>query len=78
MLWCPFWSILVHFGAPHVQPLNPSMTCTVSYSLSGVHVIQKKFIIVTLDKFEKRLLCHDMVTILVHFVPFWCTLWVTP
>ena len=24
MIWWPFWSILVHFGAPHGQPHNPS------------------------------------------------------
>ena len=28
---------------------------------------------VTQDKFETILNCHDMVTILAHFGPFWCT-----
>ena len=39
-----FWSILVHFGAIHVWPHDPSMTCPDSYPLSSVHLIQKKII----------------------------------
>ena len=74
----PFWCVLVHFGAPHVWPHDPSMACTDSYRLSSVNLIQKKIIWVTQDKFEKLLKCHDMVTILVHFGPFWCTSCATP
>ena len=36
-----FWSILVHFGAPHGWPHHPSMTGSDSYPLSSVHLIQK-------------------------------------
>ena len=78
MLWRPFWCILVHFGAPHVWPHDPFMTFPDSYPLSSVHLIQNEIILVTQDKFETLLLCHDMVTILVHFGPFWCTSWATP
>ena len=74
----PFWCIFVHFGAPHVWPHDHSMTCTDSYLLLSVHLIQKEFIEVTPVKFKTLLNCHDMVTILVHFDPFWCTLWATP
>ena len=79
----PFWCILVHFGvshfgAPHVWPHDPFMTFPDSYPLSSVHLIQNEIILVTQDKFETLLLCHDMVTILVHFGPFWCTSWATP
>ena len=31
-----FWSILVHSSATHMQPCNPSMTCTDPYPLSSV------------------------------------------
>ena len=54
------------------------MTFPDSYPLSSVHLIQNEIILVTQDKFETLLLCHDMVTILVHFGPFWCTSWATP
>ena len=74
----PFWSILVHFGAPHVRPHNPSMTCSDSYPLSSIHLIQQWIIFVTQDKFETLLLCWPFGSILVHFGPFWCTSWVTP
>ena len=33
----------------------------------------KKIIKVTQDEFDNLLNCHDMVTILVDFGPFWCT-----
>ena len=46
------------------------MACTDSYPLSRVHFIQKKIILVTQDKFETLLLCHDIVNILVHFGQF--------
>ena len=73
-----FWSILVHFGAPHGCPHHPSMTGSDSYPLSSVHLIQKWIILVIEDKFEKLFLGHAIVTILVHFGQFWCTSWVTP
>ena len=78
MLWCPFWAILGHFGAPHGQPHHPSMTGSDSYPLLSVHLTQEWIMIVTRDKFETLLLSHAMVTVLVHFGPFWCTSWVTP
>ena len=40
--YCQFWSILVHFDGPHLQPHNPSMTCIDSYPLSSVYLIQKR------------------------------------
>ena len=49
MLWWQFWCILVHFGAPHVQPHNPSMTCSDSYTLPSVHLLQKWITLVTQD-----------------------------
>ena len=57
-------SILVHFGAPHVQPQNPFKTCSDSYTPPGVHLIQEWIILVTQDKFEIH--CSVM--------PFWCIL----
>ena len=60
----------MHFGALHVWTHDPSMACTDSYPLSRVHFIQKKIILVTQDKFETLLLCHDIVNILVHFGQF--------
>ena len=67
----PKWTkIVVHFGALHVWTHDPSMACTDSYPLSRVHFIQKKIILVTQDKFETLLLCHDIVNILVHFGQF--------
>ena len=50
-----FWSILVLFGAPHGWPHHPFMTCSDSFSLSCVHLIQKWIILVTQDKFETLL-----------------------
>ena len=81
MLWWSFWCILVHFGAHHVQPHDPSMTCSDSYPLSSVHLILKWIILVTQDKFET--LCSVMLwrplwCILVHFGAFWCTSCLTP
>ena len=70
-------TILVHFGAPHGRPHDPSMTGSDSYPHSSVHLVQKWIILVTQDKFETLLLCHVMMTILVHFGPFWCTSWAT-
>ena len=67
MLWWLFWSILVHFDAPHGQPHNPSVTGTNTFPLSSVHSTQKWIMLVTQDKFETLLLNHAMVTILVHF-----------
>ena len=46
------------------------MTFPDSYPLSSVHLIQNEIILVTQDKFETLLLCHDMVTILVQFGQF--------
>ena len=66
----PFWSILVHFGAPHGRPHHPSMTGSDSYPLLSVHLTQEWIMIVTRDNFETLLLSHAMVTILVHFGPF--------
>ena len=74
----PIWSILVHFSATHVQPHNPSMTCTDFYPLSSVHLIQKKIILVTQDKSETLWLSHTIMTILVHFGLFRRTSWATP
>ena len=37
----PFWSILLHFGAPPVQPHDPFTTCLDYYALLSVHLIQK-------------------------------------
>ena len=48
----PFWSILAHFGSPHVRPKDPSKTWSDSYPLSSVHLIQKKIMLVTQDKCE--------------------------
>ena len=74
----PFWSILVHFGAPHVRPHNPFMTCSDSNPLSSVLLIQKKIILVTQNKSETLWLSHTIMTILVHFGLFRCTSWATP
>ena len=71
-------TILVHFGAPHGRPHDPSMTGSDSSPLSSVHLTQKWIMLVTQDKFETLLLNHAMVTILVHFGPFWCTSLATP
>ena len=71
-------TILVHFGAPHGRPHDPSMTGSDSSPLSSVHLTQKWIMLVTQDKFETLLLNHAMVTILVYFGPFWCTSWATP
>ena len=73
-----FWSILVHFGASHGRPCNPSMTVSDSYPLLCVHLIQKLIIFVTEDIFKKVILGHAMVTIWIHFGPFWCTSCATP
>ena len=48
-----FWSILVHFGAPHEWPHHPSMTGSDSYPLSSVYLTQKWIILVIEDKFKK-------------------------
>ena len=77
MLGQPFWCILVHFSAAHVQPRDPSMTCSDSYPLSSVHIILKWIILVTQHKFEE--LCSVMPyrpfgCILVHSGAFWCIL----
>ena len=84
MQWCPFcafWSILVHFGAPHVQPHDPSMTCSDSSTLPSVHLLQKWITLVIQDKYET--LCSVMQwwpfwCFLVHFGAFWCASCVTP
>ena len=73
-----FWCILVHFGAPHVQPHGPSMTCSDSSALPNVHLLQKWITLVTQDKFRNTLICDAMVTILVPFDAFWYTSCVTP
>ena len=78
MLWWPSRSILVHSGAPHGRPYDPSMTSSDSYPFSSAHSIQKWVILVTQDKFKKILLSCAMVTIMVHFGPFWCTSCATP
>ena len=68
---------LAHFGAPHVQPHDASMTGSDLYPVSSVCLIQKRTIFVTQDKFKKQgqiqntLLSHAMETILLHFGPFW-------
>ena len=81
-LWCngdhfgAVWSVLVHFGAPHVQPHDPSMTCSDSYPLSSVHLIKKWIILVTQDKFEilfSVMLWKPLWCILVNFGAFGCT-----
>ena len=54
-------------GAPHVRPYDPSMTCSVSYPLSSVHLMQKWIILVTQVKFE--ILCFGML-----WKPLWCIL----
>ena len=66
-------TILVRFGAPHVQPHDPSMAWSDSYPLLSVHLIQKWITFVTQDKIE-ILCCHAMETTLVHFGQFWCFL----
>ena len=53
------WCTLVHFGEPHVQPHDPLMTCSDSYTLSSVHLFQKWITLVTQHKFEK--LCSVML-----------------
>ena len=52
LLWLAFWCTLVHFGAPHVRPHNPFITCSDSYTPPGVHLIQKWIILVTQDRFK--------------------------
>ena len=64
-----FLCVLVHFGAPHGQPHDPSMTCSESPSLSSVHLFQKWITSVTQNKFE--MLCLVMV----HLVHFGATPW---
>ena len=43
------------------------MTCSDYYPLSSAYLIQKKIIMVTQDKFEKLLLCQDILSFVVHF-----------
>ena len=74
MLWWPFWSIFVHFGAHHGWPHHPSMTGFDSYPLSSVHLIQKWLISETQDKFKTLLLCHAMLKIWINFGSFWSIL----
>ena len=61
---------LVHLGALHGRPHDPSMTVSDYCSLTSVHLTQKWIMLVTQDKFETLLLNHTMVTILVYFGPF--------
>ena len=37
VLFGAFWCILVHFGAHHVQPHDPSMTCSDSATFPSLH-----------------------------------------
>ena len=60
-------TILVHFGARHERPHDPFMTGSDSCSLTSVHLTQKWIMLVTQDRFKTLLLCHAMVTMLVHF-----------
>ena len=39
LLWWAFWCTLVHFGAPHGFPHDPSITCSDSYPLTNVQPI---------------------------------------
>ena len=76
-----FWSILVHFGAQHVQPHDPTMTCIYSCTLPSVHLLQKWFILVTLDKFKilsSVILWWPFWYILVYFGAFCYTSCATP
>ena len=63
-------TILIHFGAPHGRPHNPSITGSDSCPLSNVHLIQKWIMLVTQDRFETFMLCHAMSfwSILVHLM----------
>ena len=65
--YCARVTIFAHFGRPYGRPLNPSMTSLDSYPSLRVRLIQNCIILVTQDKLETLLLCHAMVTILVHF-----------
>ena len=59
----PFSSILVHFGAPHIM-CNPMTPPWRQYPLSSVHLIQRKMIKDTPDKFKS--VCSIML---------WWTFW---
>ena len=77
MLWWPFWSIFIHFGAfwcasYHVQPHNPSMTSISPFKCpSNPEKDNKSYS----RQIQISLLYHAMVKILVHFghlVHFMC------
>ena len=63
-----FCCILVHLGAPHVQPHGPSMTCTKRpFTPEMGHISHS-------GQIRNTLLCHAMDTILMRFGAFWCIL----
>ena len=61
VLWIKY---MVHFGAAHALPHEPSTICSDFYTLPDVHFIQKWIILVTQDEF--KILCSVM-----PWWPFW-------
>ena len=78
MLWRPFRCILVHFGAPHVQP-HDSMTPWPLHdwlwllSLFKCPLNPEMDHISHSEQIRNTLHCHAMMATLVHFGAFWCT-----
>ena len=77
MLWWPFWSVFIHFGAIwcasyYVQPHDPSMTSISPFKCpSNPEKDNKSYS----TQIQISLLYHAMVNILVHFghlVHFMC------